>query len=65
MSIAVGDKLIYQPKHYGSSHYDKCRVAKIIDSERVSIVTICGGDWENYLNYSSQIVAISDLKSGW
>jgi hypothetical protein len=32
MPIAVGDKLIYQPKHYGSSHYDKCRVAKIIDN---------------------------------
>ena len=65
--IKVGDKVYYQPKHYGEDKWENGIVKEVpewsLDSIRV--VYNCGGDWKNYKDYTSALTNVRDLKIGW
>ena len=66
-NLKVGTKVHYQPEHYGEDRWENGIVKEVpehsIDSVRV--VYNCGGDWENYKNYTSALTSLRDLKMGW
>lgn len=39
--------------------------SKSMDSNFVFVVYHCGGDWENYENYTAASTRIENLKIGW
>lgn len=65
--LKVGDKVHYQPDHYGDEKWENGIIKEIpawsLDSVRV--VYNCGGDWENYKEYTSALTNIRDLRLGW
>lgn len=65
--LKVGDKVHYQPEHYGDEKWENGIIKEIpewsLDSIRV--VYNCGGDWKNYKDYTSALTNIRDLKLGW
>ena len=72
--LAVGDKVHYQPKHYGDSRWENGVIKEIrIDPlepyspclDSVWVVYNCAEDWANYKNYTSAKTNLRDLKAGW
>ena len=65
--LKVGDKVHDQPDHYGDEKWENGIIKEIpawsLDSVRV--VYNCGGDWENYKEYTSALTNIRDLRLGW
>jgi hypothetical protein len=72
--LDVGDKVHYQPAHYGLSKWENGIVKEIrinppepyqpcLDS--VWVVYNCGGNWDDYKNYTSAKTNLSDLYLGW
>ena len=56
-----GDKVTYVTPF----EREKGILKSIPDSEHAFVVYHCGGDWENYQNYTAARTRISDLKPGW
>lgn len=65
LKIKVGDKVSYHPKHYSENHYEIGIVKEIVDNTSIRVVYNCGGDWENYMNYTGCLTNIRDLIIGW
>lgn len=68
--LKVGDKVYYQPDHYRLPDEDKWEngiVKEIPDNndESVRVVYNCGGDWDNYRNYTAAMTNLRDLYPGW
>ena len=40
-------------------------VKSLSDDNHVFVVYHCGGDWQNYKDYTAARTAITDLKKGW
>lgn len=64
--IRVGDKVHYQPDHFSDDEFENGIVKEISSiNSHVRVVYHCGGDWENYHEYTSALTRVSDLKEGW
>ena len=67
-TIKVGDKVCYCPTHYHESgRFENGIIKEIPDhtDKAVRVVYHCGGDWDNYENYTSALTDIRDLLPGW
>lgn len=65
--LKVGDKVHYQPSHYPESHWENGIVKEIPEHTKtaVRVVYHCGGDWENFKEYTSAMTDYRDLFYGW
>ena len=65
--LQIGDKVHYQPEHYTSNEWENGLIKEIRQNRNdvVWVVYNCGGNWENYTNYTSACTNLRDLKQGW
>ena len=65
--LKIGDKVYYQPAHYGEDQWENGMVKEIPDhtNQSIRVVYNCGGDWDNFKNYTSALTNLRDLKLGW
>ncbi len=72
--LKVGDKVCYQPAHYGPGEFENGIIKSIpdfaLDADdkyygHVRVVYNCGGNWDNYANYTGALTNLRDLKLGW
>jgi hypothetical protein len=65
--MKVGDKVHYQPPHYGEEKWENGMIKEIPShtNSSVRVVYNCAGDWDNFMNYTSALTNIKDLESGW
>jgi hypothetical protein len=62
----VGDKVCYRPNHYIERDlFENGIVKEICEDGDIRVVYNCGGDWENYTNYTSAKTRLEDLEPGW
>ena len=57
----IGDKVTYKTSY----KVEHGIVKSISDFSYVFVVYHCGGDWNNYKDYTGARTAISDLIEGW
>lgn len=65
--LHVGDKVHYQPEHYGDSRWENGLI-KEIRNDRTDVIWVvynCGGDWYDYMLYTSACTNLRDLILGW
>ena len=65
--LSLGDKVHYQPKHYGENEWGN-GVIKEIREEKLDAVWVvyhCAGNWDRYSEYTSALTNLRDLKLGW
>lgn len=66
--LKIGDKVCYQPEHYKEDdRFENGMVKEIPDftNDAIRVVYNCGGDWDNFKNYTSALTDIRDLTLGW
>jgi len=65
--LKVGDKVCYQPQHYGKDRWENGMIKEIPDFTVVSVRVVynCAGEWNNFKNYTSALTNLKDLKLGW
>ena len=65
--LRVGDKVHYQPGHYGLDQWENGIIKEIRENktDAVFVVYDCAGDWKNYKNYTGALTNLRDLKLGW
>lgn len=65
--IKVGDKVHYQPEHYGENRWENGMVKEVPTHTNTAIRVVynCAGDWDNFKNYTSALTDLRDLKLGW
>lgn len=65
--LKIGDKVHYQPSHYDDNRWENGMVKEIPDHTNTSIRVVynCGGDWDNFQNYTSALTNLEHLKLGW
>lgn len=65
--LKVGDKVHYQPSHYGEERWENGMVKEIPEhtNDSVRVVYNCAGDWDNFKNYTSALTHKRDLFLGW
>ena len=65
--LKIGDKVCYQPEHYGDDEYENGIVKEIPDhtNRSIRVVYNCGGNWDRFKDYTSALTNLSDLKLGW
>lgn len=61
MNFKIGDKVTYNPGYKKENGIIK----SISDDKHVFVVYNCGGDWNNYKNYTAARTRIEDLTIGW
>ena len=59
--VKKGDKVTYKTEH----KTEQGIVKRVIDKEYAFVVYHCGGDWENYEEYTAAKTRIEDLQLGW
>lgn len=67
-TIRVGDKVYYQPDHYkDEDEYENGIVKEVPEHslDSVRVVYNCGGDWNNYKDYTSALTNVRDLYLNW
>ena len=65
--LKVGDKLCYQPEHYAPDKWENGMLKEVPDhtNTEVRVVFNCGGDWDNFKDYTSALTNLRDLTKGW
>jgi hypothetical protein len=65
--LRVGDKVRYQPEHYGEDKWENGMVKSLPDhdTDQVRVVYNCNGDWKDFENYTSALTHKRDLFIGW
>ena len=65
--LHVGDKVHYQPEHYSDSEWENGRIKEIRGGrvDGVWVVYNCAGNWDRYMDYTSALTNLRDLKTGW
>lgn len=61
LGLEKGMKVTYCPSHGAKEH----GIVKSFNDEIAFVVYKCGGEWDNYENYTGAATNISDLKKGW
>ena len=67
IGLHVGDKVHYQPDHFGSDEWENGIIKEIRDDvdDAVWVVYHCAGDWYKYRDYTGAKTNLRDLKIGW
>ena len=65
--LRVGDKVCYQPSHYGEDEWENGMIKEIPShtNEAVRVVYNCAGNWGRFMEYTSALTNLRDLKMGW
>ena len=65
--LKVGDKVHYQPSHYNDDEWENGIVKEIPShtKDAVRVVYNCGGEWDRYMEYTSALTNLRDLKFDW
>ncbi len=66
--LKIGDKVHYLPfEGCDESLYQNGMVKEIPDhtNNEIRVVFHCGGEWDNFMNYTSQLTPINKLQLGW
>lgn len=66
LDVKVGDKVHYVSYHDSTQHENG--VVKTIRDDVDSAVWVvyhCGGDWDNFMNYTGARTNLADLTPGW
>lgn len=65
--LSVGDKVHYQPEHYGKDRWENGMVKEIRQGKNdgVWVVYNCAGNWDKFKNYTGALTNLRDLKIGW
>ena len=66
--IKIGDKVHYTPfEGCDASLIENGMVKEIPDhtNTEIRVVYHCGGEWDNFMDYTSALTPISKLKLGW
>ena len=65
--LKVGDKVYYQPEHYGESDWENGMIKEIRENKMdgVWVVYNCDGNWKKYTDYTGALTNLRDLKIGW
>lgn len=65
--LSVGQKVYYQPEHYGEDRWENGIIKEIPEhtNNSIRVVYNCTGDWNNYKNYTSALTNLRDIKLGW
>jgi hypothetical protein len=63
--LKVGSKVYYQSPH--SNKWENGIVKEIPDNTNLAVRVVynCGGDWDNYKDYTSALTDLRNLKPGW
>ena len=64
INLQIGDKVHYQPEHYGEKKWEN-GIVKEIRNGGVWVVYNCAGNWERYWDYTGAKTNMQDLKIGW
>lgn len=66
INLSIGDKVHYQPGHYKpTNRFENGIVKGFAPNGGIFVVYNCGGDWENYKDYTAANTRLSDLNKGW
>jgi hypothetical protein len=65
--LRIGQKVHYQPKHYGPTRWENGMIKEIREDEldAVWVVYNCNGEWERFKEYTSAKTNLRDLEFGW
>ena len=65
--LKVGDNVHYQPSHYSEDTWENGVVKEIPDHTTTSVRVVynCGGEWHKFMDYTSALTNLRDLKVGW
>lgn len=65
--VKVGDKVHYQPSYMAEANEWVNGIVKEIPEEAsfVRVVYHCGGEWDKFMDYTSQLTLARDLHLGW
>lgn len=66
--IKIGDKVHYIPfEGCDELLYENGMVKEIPDhtNNSIRVVYNCAGEWDNFMNYTSQLTNINQLRDGW
>lgn len=63
--IRIGDKVCYQPAYYQPDKWENGMVKEVVDNNTLRVVYNCGGDWENFKEYTGCSTNVRDLSLGW
>lgn len=66
--FTVGARVTYRASHLSIKAPGEKGIVKEIPEhtdQAVRVVYHCGGDWDNYQNYTSALTDIKDLWLGW
>jgi hypothetical protein len=65
--LNVGDKVHYQPVHYGADRWENGIVKSKPGhtTHGVFVVYNCAGNWDKYQQYTAAMTVLSDLHYGW
>lgn len=65
--LHIGDKVHYQPVHYGDDKWEDGIIKEIRDNKMdgVWVVYNCAGRWDKYMDYTGALTNLRDLKLGW
>ena len=64
--IYKGDRVHYMPDHYKKSgRFENGKVKSIAPNGGVFVVYNCGGNWDNFENYTAANTRPEDLNLGW
>jgi len=62
--IKVGDKVHYNPIH-GPTENGIVKEIPHHSLNEVRVVYHCGGEWENFKDYTAALTRVRDLEYGW
>jgi hypothetical protein len=68
IQLQVGDKVHYIPfEGCDESQYENGVVKEILDHCPIAVRVVyhCAEEWDNYMNYTSQLTPIGKLRLGW
>ena len=67
LGCKVGDKVHYIPfEGCDPKQFENGIVKSVnLNPSHAFVVYNCGGDWENYMNYSAASTNLNNLKPGW
>ena len=66
--LKIGDRVHYQPDHYKEEDkWENGRVKEIPEHTYTSVRVVynCGGEWDRFMDFTSAMTDVRDLKLGW
>lgn len=65
--VVIGDKVHYRPDYLTEDMWENGMVKEIPEhtDTAIRVVFSCGGDWENFRNYTSALTDLKYLRKGW